>query len=45
LTNPGVHIIKKRRAIEVFDSTIRYGMSSSPIGVEAEARNLFEEQG
>jgi len=45
LTNSGVHIIKRRRLIEVFDAAIRYGMSSSPIGVEGEARNFFEKYG
>ena len=45
MTNSGVHIIKRRPLIEDFDAAIRYGMSSFPIGVEGEARNLIEKYG
>jgi len=41
MTNSGVYIIKRRQLIEAPDAAIRYGTSSSPISVEAEARNPF----
>ena len=45
LTNSGVHVVKRRRLIEIFDAAIRYGMTNSPIGVEGEARYFFEKYG
>ncbi|KAL7276341.1 hypothetical protein RUND412_000680 [Rhizina undulata] len=45
LTNSGVHIIRRRRLVEVFDAAIRYGSTSSPLGVEGEVRKFFETYG
>jgi len=45
LTNSGVHIIKRRLLIELFDAAIRYGMSSSPISLEAKDRNFLQSVG
>ena len=45
LTNSGVHIIRRRRLIEVFDATLRYGSTSSSVGVEGEIRKFFETYG
>ncbi|KAH0608129.1 uncharacterized protein H6S33_002181 [Morchella sextelata] len=45
LTNSGIHIIKRRRLVEVFDAAIRYGSAGSPLGVEGEVRKFFETYG
>lgn len=45
LTNSGIHIIKRRRLVEVFDAAIRYGSTVSPLGVEGEVRKFFETYG
>lgn len=45
LTNSGVHIIRRRRLVEIFDATLRYGSTSSPVGIEGEVRRFFETYG
>jgi len=45
LTNSGVHVIRRRKLVEVFDATLRYGSTTSPVGVEGEVRKFFETYG
>jgi nuclear pore complex protein Nup155 len=45
LTNSGVHIVRRRRLVEVFDAILRHGSSSSPLGVEGDVRAFFESYG
>lgn len=45
LTNSGVHIIRRRRLVEVFDGVLRYGSTGSTIGVEGEVRKFFDTYG
>lgn len=42
LTNSGVHVIRRRRLVDIFDATLRF---SSTSGVEAEVRKFFETYG
>lgn len=45
LTNTGIHIMRRRRLVEVFSAAMKYGISNSPIGVEGEARRFYDTYG
>jgi nuclear pore complex protein Nup155 len=45
LTNSGVRIFKRRRLVEVFDAVLRFGSTTSPVGVDGEVRKFFETYG
>ncbi|KAI5788369.1 Non-repetitive/WGA-negative nucleoporin C-terminal-domain-containing protein [Geopyxis carbonaria] len=45
LTNSGVHLIRRRRLVEVFDTLLRYGSIIGSEGVEVEVRKFFEKYG
>ncbi|KAK6340747.1 hypothetical protein TWF696_009071 [Orbilia brochopaga] len=46
LTNTGVHIIKRRRYVEILANSIKYGSSNAnSAGVEGEIRRFFETYG
>lgn len=45
LTNSGIHMIRRRRLVEIFDAMLRYGSSSSPHGLDVEVRRFFDTYG
>ncbi|KAK6511470.1 hypothetical protein TWF481_000386 [Arthrobotrys musiformis] len=46
LTSNGIHIIKRRRYVEILANMIKYGSSNpSSLGVEGEVRKFFESYG
>ncbi|KAF3924754.1 hypothetical protein AA313_de0209947 [Arthrobotrys entomopaga] len=46
LTNTGVHIVKRRRYVEILANSIKYGSSNAnSMGVEGEIRKFFDNYG